>query len=457
MINPNIFRIYDIRGIYPKNLNEKIAFQIAFAFCKIYPNAKKVVVAWDSRLSSPLLAKSVIKALMFNNRQVINIGLAPDPLFSFCLAHYKFDAGIGITASHNPKNYNGLILNYKGMGVTKENLNKIKKLVLKDEHRGKTSTGGLTSKKKGILKFNPEKEYIDYVLKRVKLKKSLKIVFDCGNGAMGYLPERVFKKLGCQVQTIFGEPDGNFPNHLPDPYLEKNLKHIKKEVLKQKADVGFAFDGDGDRVALIDSKGRAVSGDSCILLLAKQVLKKYKGSIVSGVRVSNLFLNEIKKLGAKHYWSVSHHNALIEKIKKTKSIFGGEITSHCFFPKEYYLVDDALFTALKLAEIVSKYDDFSKYIDSLPKIYISKEIFIKAPDEEKLLIIEKLKKYLKEKKIKYVGVDGARIQYENGWALARASNTSPYIKIRFEGKTSKDLQDIKTRAIKIFKKVGIGI
>lgn len=449
-VNSTIFRAYDIRGIYPSDLNEKIVFQIAVGFIQIHPDVQKIVVAYDSRISSPCLAKAVKKALIEKGKEVYDLGLAPDSLFSFAMHHYNFDAGIGITASHNPSQYNGMILNYKRKGVTKENLQKIKQII-----QDITMTVPFAKKKGRIRKFNPERDYINYVLPKIALKKPLKIIFDPGNGAVGYLPEKVFKKLGCEVKTIFGKPDGNFPNHLPDPYIEENLKDLKKEVLKEKADIGFAFDGDGDRVALIDNKARTVSGDYCLLLLIRQILQRHKGPIVTCARTSGIILEEIKKLGVKHYFSVSHHNALIEKIKRVKAVCGGEITSHYFFPKDYYLTDDALFSALKLAEIVSQHDDFAKYIDYLPKIYASPEIFIETPDEKKFEIIENLKKYLKEKGIDFIDVDGARIQFENGWALARASNTSPYIKLRFEGNTKKDLEEIQKRAAKIFKKVGI--
>jgi len=447
-INPVIFRAYDIRGIYPRDLSEEGAFQIASAFAKLYPQARKIVVARDSRLSSPSLAKIVIKALVEQAREVRDLGLAPDPLFSFSLAHYKFDAGIMVTASHNPPRYNGLILNFKGKGVSKENLEKIKEMAL----RGKIQK---SARKGKIVSFEPKSDYISYVLERIELKKPLRIIFDSGNGAMGYLPEQVFKRLGCKTQTIFGKPDGNFPNHLPDPYLEENLIFLKKEVLKQRADIGFAFDGDGDRVALIDSRGRRVGEDYCLFLLAKHVLKEKKGPVVCGVRVSKFFLEQMKKMGVKTYFSVCHHNAIIEKIREVGAVFGGETTSHYFFPKDYYLTDDALFSALKLAEVVSEEDDFSKYLDTLPKIYISSEIFVKTPEEKKFLIVEKLKNYLKEENIDFIDVDGARILFENGWALIRASNTSPFLKLRFEGETKEDLEKIKKKALGLFRAAGI--
>ncbi len=454
-INPNIFRAYDIRGIYPNDLNEETAFRVVQAYVGLYPKTKKIAVARDSRLSSPPLAKAIVKALVKSGKEVIDIGIAPDALFYFSIFHYRFDGGIMVSGSHNSKDYNGLTLHIRKPGkiisedVVGRDLEKIKRLVL--EKQGTE----LKSKPGKSVVFDPSGDYCDYVSKKIHLKRPLKIVIDSGNGACGYLPEKIFKKLGCRVKTIFGEFDGGFPNHPPDPYEEKNLKALKKEVLKERADLGFAFDADGDRVGVIDERGRVVSGDFCLLLLARQVLQKKKGPIVHDMRVSKAFLDEMKKEGVKTYFSVSHHNAIIKKILEKKAVFGGEITLHFLFPLDYYLCDDALFASLKLAEIVSGCMDFSKYVDGLPRYFASPEIFIPAADEEKFKIIEALQTYLKKNNYNFIDVDGARINFPHGWALARAANTTPIIKCRFEGDTLKHLIEIEKKALEIFKKVGI--
>jgi len=457
LINPNIFRAYDIRGIYPKDLNEEVARQITLSFSYLYPQLKKIVIAHDPRLSSPSLAKTIIETLVKTGKEVIDIGIAPDPLFYFSIFHYMLDGGIMISGSHNPKEYNGLTLHIRKPGkkisedVIEEDLEKIKKLIFKGEKLK-------IAKKRGkITNFAPAEDYLNYVTTKVSLKRPLKIIIDSGNGACGFLPEKVFKKLGCQVQTLYGEFDGNFPHHLPDPYEEKSLQDIKKAVIKRKADMGFAFDADGDRVGVIDNRGRVVSGDFCLLMLAKQVLQKKKGPIVHDMRVSKAFLDEMKKNGAKTYFSVSHHSAIINKILEKKAVFGGEVTYHFLFPLDYYLCDDALFASLKLAEIASQYENFAQYVDSLPHYYVSPEVFIDTPDEEKFEIIENLQKYLREQNFDFIDVDGARINFPNGWALSRASNTTPIIKCRFEGETKEDLIEVEKKALKIFKEVGIPI
>lgn len=455
-IAKNIFRAYDIRGIYPEELNQEAAYRIAMGFSALYQEAKKIVLARDTRLSSTFLFEAITKALIKAGKEIIDIGIAPDPLFYFTIFHYKFDGGIMISGSHNPKEYNGLTLHIRKPGkelsedVVGEDLEKIKELAVKGEEVSAENKGKINS-------FNPENDYITYVAQKISLKKPLNIVIDSGNGACGHLPEKIFKKLGCQVKTLYGEFDGNFPNHLPDPYKEENLKNLKKEVIKQKADIGFAYDCDGDRVGPIDNKGRTISGDFSLLMLARQVLEKKKGPIVHDMRVSKAFLDEMKNQGIKTYFSISHHNAVIKKIIETNAVFGGEITLHFLFPLDYYLCDEAIFASLKIAEVVSKHNNFAEYIDTLPCYFASSEIFIEISDEEKFKIIKNLQKYLQENNYDFIDVDGARINFKNGWALARAANTTPIIKCRFEGITEKDLVEIEKKALNIFERVGIPI
>jgi len=456
-INQNIFRAYDIRGIYPTELNEKVAERIAQAYAFLHPKAKKIVVSRDPRLSSPSLFKIISETLIKAGREVIDLGISPDPLFYFSIFHYKFDGGIMVSGSHNPKEYNGLTLHIRKLGkeisedIIGEDLEKIKELVIGDIKLEK-------KKKQGkLINFDPTEDYINYVTEKINLRLPLKIIIDSGNGAIGILPEKVFKRLDCKVKTIYGEPDGTFPNHLPDPYQEENIQDIKKEVLREGAKLGFAYDSDGDRVVPIDNKGRAVEGDFCLLMLAHQALQKKKGPIVHDMRVSKAFIDEMKNLGVNTYFSISHHNAVLRKIIETNAVFGGEVTLHFLFPLDYYLCDDALFASLKLAEIASNYEDFGGYIDTLPRYYASPEIFINTTDEEKFRIIENLQNYLRENKYDFIDIDGARINFPHGWALARAANTTPIIKCRFEGDTKEHLAEIISKSLEIFQKVGINI
>jgi len=455
--NPYIFRAYDIRGIYPQDLNEDVVRKICKAYVLKYPFAKKIVISQDTRKSSPGLAKAIIGELISLGKEVINIGIAPDPLFYFSIFHYNFDGGFMVAGSHNPKEYNGLTLHIRKSGqeisedVAGKDLEEIRDMVVKDNFPGEEAEIGK------LTNFDPSEEYIDYVSKKIILKRSLKIIFDTGNGAVSYLPEKVFKKLGCEVKTIYGEFNGDFPHHLPDPYQEENIKDLQKIVAKEKADLGFAYDGDGDRVVPIDNKGRTITGDSCLLLLARQALKKKKGPIVHDMRVSQTFLDEMEREGIKTYFSISHHNAVIKKIIETGAVFGGEITLHFLFPLDYYLCDEAIFASLKLSEIFSEQESIAEYVDSLPKSFASPEVFIETTDAEKFNIIKNLQEYLLKNDYDFVDIDGARINFLNGWALARAANTTPMIKCRFEGKRREDLIEIEKKALDIFKNTGIPV
>ncbi len=457
-IKDNIFRSYDIRGIYPEELDENAVYYTTKAFCDLYPHLKIVVLAYDPRPSSRPLADAATKAFLEAGKEVIDLGIAPDPLWYFSIFHYNYDGGLMISGSHNPSHHNGLTYHArKTAGVPSEELmgsalQDLKKLAQKLEVV--KATRELSGK---VTKRDPSEEYIDYIVSRVKISRPLKIALDTGNGACGYLPERLFKRLGCEVLTIYAEFDGTFPNHLPDPYVEANRLDLEKKVLEIGADMGFVYDTDGDRVAIIDNRGRSVNGDDSLLILARQAVAKKVGSVVHCMRTSKAFIDDMAKRGATTHFSVSHHNAVRDKVKKLGAVFGGEITFHYAFPLDYYLVDDAVFASVELAIVAAEQPDFAAYVDTLPHYFASPELFINAGDDVKFGIIETLQKYLRENNYNFIDVDGARINFEHGWALARVSNTTPIIKCRFEGNTPEALREIELKALDIFKTAGIPI
>ena len=457
-IKDNIFRSYDIRGIYPEELDENAVYYTTKAFCDLYPHLKIVVLAYDPRPSSRPLADAATKAFLEAGKEVIDLGIAPDPLWYFSIFHYNYDGGLMISGSHNPSHHNGLTYHArKTAGVPSEELmgsalQDLKKLAQKLEVV--KATRELSGK---VTKRDPSEEYIDYIVSRVKISRPLKIALDTGNGACGYLPERLFKRLGCEVLTIYAEFDGTFPNHLPDPYVEANRLDLEKKVLEIGADMGFVYDTDGDRVAIIDNRGRSVNGDDSLLILARQAVAKKVGSVVHCMRTSKAFIDDMAKRGATTHFSVSHHNAVRDKVKKLGAVFGGEITFHYAFPLDYYLVDDAVFASVELAIVAAEQPDFAAYVDTLPHYFASPELFINAGDDVKFGIIETLQKYLRENNYNFIDVDGARINFEHGWALARVSNTTPIIKCRFEGNTPEALREIELKALDIFKNAGIPI
>jgi phosphomannomutase/phosphoglucomutase len=457
-IKDSIFRGYDIRGIYPDDLDENAVYYTTKAFCRIYPHMRKVVLARDPRPSSPVLADAARKAMLEAGMEVIDLGIAPDPLWYFSIFHYGYDGGLMISGSHNPSHHNGLTYHARAKAnEPSEELMGAALVELKDTAQkleGKGARGQATGK---VTNFDPSQEYIEYVASKFAFPRKLKIVLDTGNGACGYLPERLFKKLGCEALTLYGEFDGSFPHHLPDPYVEANRKDLEKKVVEVGADMGFAYDTDGDRVAIIDNRGRAASGDDTLMMLGRDAVSRKVGPVVHCMRASKAFIDEIRRMGATTHFSISHHNAVRAKIKEVGAVFGGEVTFHYGFPLDYYLVDDAVFASVELVRIAAAQKDFAAYVDSLPRYFASPELFVDTPDEVKFEIIKKLQDYLRQHNYDFIDVDGARVNFEHGWALARAANTTPIIKCRFEGDTPEALREIEEKSLAIFKEVGIPI
>ena len=448
--NPTIFRTYDVRGVYPGDFDREFVYNLGLAYASLFPEVKKVVVARDVRGSGEELKKHLIDGLLDGGIDVFEIEeIVPVPILYFSICHYRLDGGIMITASHSPKEWNGFKLHLAdAYPVFRENLDKISQLIENNQLKKAEQPGK-------IEKLAPIDDYINHLVSKIKIKKPLKIIIDSGNGSCNYLPEKIFQKLGCEVKTLFGEYDDNFPHHLPDPYLKENLEDLKKEVLNKKADLGFAYDGDGDRIGIIDNQGRIISGDQYLMMLARECLKVKKGPVIFEVRTSQAVLEDVKNNGGWTDFSVCYHTAVLDKIIENKAVFGGENTGHVYFPLDYYLYDDAIFTSLKISQIASQISDFSQYANSLPHYYPSPEVFIDYPDETKKQAVERFINLLREKGYNFIDVDGARIIFDNGWALVRFSNTSPMIKIRFEGKTKEDLIKIEKEVIDLMVEANI--
>ncbi|MBU4246250.1 MAG: phosphomannomutase/phosphoglucomutase [Nanoarchaeota archaeon] len=452
-----IFRAYDIRGVYPGELNDEIAYKVGRAyavFMKKENGMDEAVVSCDCRLSSPALKRFLIAGIRDGGINVLDVGDAPVPVFYFTIANLGKAGGIMVTGSHNPKNYNGLKLQRKDAKpiVAETGISEIEKLA----NAGKfEKTSGKTVHKK----IDMNQAYIDYVFKKIFLKIPLKIVLDTGNGSCANIPEKIFSSLGCTVETLFPTPDGNFPNHQPDPHDENSLEALKKRVIETNADMGLAFDGDGDRIGLVDEKGNTITGDFILMMLARQALESRKGTVVFEVRASNTLIEDVKSRKGAPIITRAGHSYLLDEIIASNAVFGGEITGHMYFPYCYYNYDDGIFAGLKLAEIVSelaaKHIKLSEYVAGLPRNFSTPEIFIESTDDTKFKIVDELKKYLEKNKYDFLGIDGARINFKHGWGLARASNTTPHIKCRFEADTKEHLDEILAEAKSILKKVGV--
>lgn len=448
-INKTIFRRYDIRGKYPAELNDSAAYNIALSFANIFPDIKTVVVGGDARRSTPAVKQSVINGLIDGGKEVIDVGIVITPIVYFAVCHFNYEAGIVITGSHLEGIYNGIKIVLKDAApTTPSDYEKIMNHILDDKM-------GIAKNKGSVRAVKAEEEYCNYIKEKIKIKKTLKIVIDTGNGTARLLPEGIFKELGCEVETIFAEPDDTLPNHIPDPYKYENMQDLRKRVLETGADLGIGFDGDGDRVGFIDKSGRFITGDDLLMVFSRDALAKKKGPIVADSRASMALIEEVRGQGQEITLTVGYHAAVLAKIIETGAVFGGETTSHFYFPLEIYLTDDAVFAALKIAMIASEQDDFVEFIENLPRYATSEEIFIDFADETKYNVVERFVEMVKKDGYDVNDVDGARISYDNGWAIVRAANTSPFIKVKFEGKTQADLMAVTKKTIELMERVSI--
>ncbi len=443
MIQQNIFRAYDIRGTYPNELNSETATLIGRGFAtylikNLNIDQPRVVVGRDNRIHGEELQKAFIEGLVSSGCHVTDIGLSPSPYLYFANTFGQFDAGCNITASHNPKEYNGFKLMTKNAhAVFGDELQKIYQVIVGDEE---LVSGVGKSIEQNFVSF-----YLDKVKELFTYKKPLKIVVDTGNGVSGDLYPFILKALGHEVIELYTKLDGTFPNHEPDPIVEDNLTDLKQKVLDEKADIGFAFDGDGDRASVVTEKGEFIDADKTLMLLSEDVLSRYPGrSVVFTVSNSQVLFELIEKWGGKPVMCKVGHSYVEDAMNKNKAIIGGEQSGHFFLPEKYFPYDDALITACRILKIVSDSEKpASALFDEFPKTFAIPEIRPECADNVKFEIIKKITDYFVDK-YPCTTLDGIRMDFGNGgWAGIRASNTSPRISVTMEAKTKEGLGKIK--------------
>ncbi|KYO67791.1 phosphomannomutase/phosphoglucomutase [Thermovenabulum gondwanense] len=435
--NPNIFRQYDIRGIVGEELNEDVAQTLgkAFGSFSIKNGEKLVVVGSDNRLSSPSLKKAVINGLLSTGCDVVDLGTVVTPIFYFARIHYKINPGIMVTASHNPPQFNGFKVAFGHATLYGEDIQYIRKLMEE----------GNFEKGNGTLSFiDPTEDYISDITSRIKLSRPLKVAIDCGNGTASHIAERLFTRLGAQVYPLYCDSDPNFPNHFPDPVKPENMEDLKNLVLKGNLDLGIGFDGDGDRIGVVDDKGQIIWGDMLMILFWREILPKHPGATaIVEVKCSQALVEEILKMGGNPIFYKTGHSLIKAKMKEIGAIFTGEMSGHMFFADEYYGFDDALYAAARLLRILSNTEKkLSELLSDVPKYYSTPEIRVHCSDEEKFDKVQEVKKYFSGR-YEIIDIDGARVIFPDGWGLVRASNTGPELIVRCESKTPEGLEKIK--------------
>jgi len=438
-VNKSIFRENDIRGIYPEQLNEFTIGEIGKAIaikCK-KENIGSISVGRDGRLSGESLLSSFCDSLINSGINVTNIGMVTSPMLYFEAKTNKTKSGIIITGSHNPKNHNGL-----KMVVNDRPVSGIEILSLIENMESEPSS-------KGELRNKDIKEkYLDEVVNSISIRNpsNYKVVIDCGNGAAGCVAPDLFKRVGCEVVELFTEVDGNFPNHHPDPSKLENLQDLIDGVISNNADLGLAFDGDGDRVGLITNTGENIFPDKYMMMLSENILSKQSGSIVFDVKCSNHLAELITKNNGVPVMAPTGHFHIKRTIKENNALLGGEMSGHIFFNDKWYGFDDGPYSGARIIEALSEYNSgksISDIIKTYPKSFSTPELNIDVTDENKFQIVEK---FIHENELEGEknNIDGLRVNYKNGWGLIRASNTSPKLVLRFEGNTIEDMHNIQS-------------
>ena len=432
-ITKSIFREYDIRGEYPNQINEEVVRKIGNAIAGkcINLNIKEICIGRDGRNSGKSLLEAMIGGLSESGIEVINVDLATSPLLYYAAKKNKYKSGIMITGSHNPKNHNGIKLVIDDKPVSG---NEILDLLNKDQ-KFSESVGSIKS-------LNVKDSYIEEVSQSLKINKKLKIVIDCGNGAAGFIAPDLYKNLGCEVIELYSEVDGNFPNHHPDPGKVENLKDLIQAVKTHGADLGLAFDGDGDRVGMVTNNGEIVFPDKILMMLSKDVLHSQKGSIIFDVKCSNALSQIIKENGGSPIMSPTGHFHIKNGIKKHNPLLAGEMSGHIFFNDKWYGFDDGHYSGARIIEMLSKNEkSIAEICNELPMLFSTPELNINVTDDNKFKIIKEFADNCRLEGEKNT-IDGLRLDFEDGWGLIRASNTTPKLVLRFEGRSEEIMNRI---------------
>lgn len=436
-MNDHIFREYDIRGIADQDLTDDVVQSIgqAYGTMMVRKNHKVVSVGRDVRLTSERIQNTLIQGILSTGIDVIELGMVTTPITYFSIVHFKIDGSVMVTGSHNPIEYNGLKLNEGLASIHGSQIRDLRDLIKRKDFE--TGQGQCTQRE--IIP-----EYKKMLKQRIQLKRPFHIVIDAGNGTAGPVAPGVFEDMGCQVVKMYCEPDGQFPNHLPDPTVMKYIQELRDRVIKEKADFGLGYDGDSDRVGVVDEKGRVVFADQILALLSRDVLARNPGAgILFDVKCSQLLPEEIERLGGRPFMWKTGHSLIKAKMKEEGMPLGGEMSGHIFFKDGFFGFDDGIYVSLRLTQFLSTQEkSLGELVDQLPQYVSTPEIRIGCPDEDKFRVVEAVKKDFQEN-YHVIDVDGARVEFVDGWGLIRVSNTQPILVLRFEAKTETRLNEIR--------------
>lgn len=436
-IDPGVFRAYDIRGITTQNLSEQVVYWIgrSFATAALAENQSTAVVGRDGRLSSPGLEQSLTQGLCDGGMDVISVGLVPTPVLYFATHALQTGTGIMITGSHNPPEYNGLKMMIGGITLAEE---RIQALLRNLQNNTLSKGSGDTSQVDIVPKFTED------LLSVCKLAKPLNVVVDCGNGVAGGVAPDILEALGCKVTPLFCEVDGNFPNHHPDPAEPENLQDLIRKVIETGADVGLAFDGDGDRLGVVTPRGEIIWPDKLMMLFAEDICSRHPGqTVIFDVKCSKDLPEVIRNAGGEPLMWKTGHSHIKAKIKETGAPLAGEFSGHLCVSENWYGFDDAIFAAARLLVLLSQGDQTAdQRFDKYPVTVTTPEIKIQTTEEHKFTVMKALADSADFGSGSLTRIDGIRVDFSDGWGLIRPSNTSPVLSLRFEADSNEALSRI---------------
>lgn len=437
-MNEQIFREYDIRGIVGQDLTNETVTVLADALGTFFNKngAKRIAIGYDARESSPVFCELLAKGFNKTGCDAVIIGQVPTPVLYHTVFTKDVDGGVMITGSHNPPEYNGFKICLGKQTLFGGQIQEIKHIALS----GNFASGSGEQETIEVLE-----DYKTDILSKINFgTRKLKAVLDAGNGMGGVTAVPVYEKLGVELTNLFIEPDSNFPNHHPDPTVTENLEDVIAKVKETGADLGIAFDGDGDRIGVVDENGRIIWGDELMVLLSRSVLEEIPGAtIIAEVKCSQNLFDDIEKRGGKPLMWKAGHSIIKSKMKETGSVLAGEMSGHIFFADRFYGFDDACYAGARVLEILSKTGkNLSELLADLPETFSTPELRVDCAEERKFEVVQKIaEKFAKTNEV--ITIDGARILFENGWGLVRASNTQAILVLRFEADTEENLRKIR--------------
>ncbi|MCF7845884.1 MAG: phosphomannomutase/phosphoglucomutase [Candidatus Peribacteraceae bacterium] len=446
----HVFRAYDVRGIAlgdpstgsgQVEITPEFARRIGHAFVRELGIAKpRLAVGRDDRLTGEKLNAALVEGLVEAGAEVLDIDHATSPYLYFVVCDQKLDGGVSLTASHNPKEYNGFkLIGRDAIPLTETEIKKIGERVCSAEEF-EIQAGGQ------VEKADFKKEYFAKLKSLASLGRKLKVVLDCGNGTAGYFAPQFFRELGCEVVELFCEPDGNFPNHMPNPEDTDSLKDLQKKVVETSADLGLAFDGDGDRLGVVNEVGEIIPADRFLILLVRDLLSRQQGAeVIFDVKCTHVLAAEIEKLGGVAQRWKTGHSFIKRKMKEDGALLAGEVSGHVFFAENYFGVDDGLLAAAKITSIVSNSSQkISELLADVPKTHATPELKLPIDDSQKFTTIKKIIKEFSTEFEDTDALDGVRVNFPDGsWGIVRASNTSPVLTARFEANSAERLAEVK--------------